>query len=171
MSSEQAATPAHGRFLTASETIGDLGNPFYDDERQREVWNEASAVGFQAMLWLALAAAAAMVWIGGAPSLPYAITLFGIAGVGSVVVLAYARAHQVDAWVTTRVNRGRTALLAALVAVLVAGVVRALPDHGFGGGLGIGVACGALLAAVGGLAGAWSTRRRTRQQDQELGES
>lgn len=164
MSDEQAAPPAHGRFLSASETIGDLDNPFYDDERQREVWNEASAVGFQVMLWLALAAAAAMVWIGGAPSLPYALTLFGVAGVGSLVVLAYTRAYRVDAWATTRVNRGRMILLVALITGLVAGVVRALPDNGFGGGLGIGVACGALLAAAGGLAGAWSTRLRAQQE-------
>ncbi len=30
-------------FVRAAAAVGDLGNPFYDEERQREVWNEAAS--------------------------------------------------------------------------------------------------------------------------------
>ncbi len=36
--------------VRSAELIGDLGNPFYAEERQRDVWNEASAVGLQLLL-------------------------------------------------------------------------------------------------------------------------
>lgn len=58
-------TERDGWFVRAAAAVGDLGNPFYREERRRDVWNEASAVGFQLMLWLGLAAAAAMIWIAG----------------------------------------------------------------------------------------------------------
>ncbi len=45
-------------FMKAARTIGDLDDEFYHDERQRDVWNEASAVGFQLAQWAALAGAA-----------------------------------------------------------------------------------------------------------------
>ena len=31
-------------FIRTAAVIGDLSNPFYGEERQRDVWNEASAV-------------------------------------------------------------------------------------------------------------------------------
>ena len=31
-----------GWFVRAAAAIGDLSNPFYGEERQRDVWNEAS---------------------------------------------------------------------------------------------------------------------------------
>ena len=65
-----------GWFVKAAATIGDLGNPFYREERQRDVWNEASAVGLQLVLWLGLGTVAAMVWLGGPPALPYAFAVF-----------------------------------------------------------------------------------------------
>ncbi|MBK5221936.1 MAG: hypothetical protein JJE52_03485 [Acidimicrobiia bacterium] len=40
-------------FMRTAARIGDLGSPLYDEERRRDVWNEASAVGFQIMLWSA----------------------------------------------------------------------------------------------------------------------
>ncbi len=80
----------YGWFLRAAGAIGDLGNPFYREERQRDVWNEASAVGFQATLMLSLAAATAMVWIGGASGLPHAAALFGVVGVASWLTMLYA---------------------------------------------------------------------------------
>lgn len=169
MSHEQAATPSRGKFLSASETIGDLDSPFYDDERQRDVWNEASAVGFQVMLWLTIAAAAVMVWAGGASALPYAVPVFAIGGAGSTVALVYARAHHVDVGTASRANRARLTLVLVLLAAFVAGVVRALPDSGFGGGLRIGVGFGALCAVAGGVAGVWTARQRA-QQAEELGD-
>lgn len=63
--------------------MADLGSPFYREERQRDVWNEASAVGHQLVLWLGMVTAAAMVWIGGATALPYAVTLYAVIGVSA----------------------------------------------------------------------------------------
>jgi hypothetical protein len=71
-----------GWFVKAAATIGDLDNPFYRKERQRVVWNEASAVGLQLMLWLGLGTAAAMVWLDGTPALPYAFAVFVVLGPG-----------------------------------------------------------------------------------------
>ena len=79
-----------GWFVRAAGMVGDLGNPFYREERQRDVWNEASAVGLQLVLWLGLAAVAAMVWLGGAPALPYALAVLVVLGAASWVSVLYA---------------------------------------------------------------------------------
>ena len=62
MSTVDANRP-HNWFVQAAAVIGDLSNPFYREERQRDVWNEASAVAFQVLIWLHLLAATAVVWI------------------------------------------------------------------------------------------------------------
>jgi len=54
-----------GLFGRAARVVGDLDHPFYAEERRREVWNEAPAVGLQTLLWGALGLACAMAWIGG----------------------------------------------------------------------------------------------------------
>ena len=41
----------HDPFVRAARFVGDLGNPFYEEERQRDVWNEACAFGLQLLLW------------------------------------------------------------------------------------------------------------------------
>jgi hypothetical protein len=43
--------PRDSVFVRLAAGVGDLGNPFYREERQRDVWNEASAVGMQLTLW------------------------------------------------------------------------------------------------------------------------
>ena len=73
-------------FLRTAERIGDLGSPFYREERQRDVWNEASAVGFQVLLWLLPLAAVASVWMGGAGAVPTEVT--GVTRVMRVTQLA-----------------------------------------------------------------------------------
>jgi len=42
-------TPSEGAdwYTRAGRWLGDLDHPFFDDERQRAVWYEASAIGFQ----------------------------------------------------------------------------------------------------------------------------
>ena len=67
-----------GWFMRAAGVVGDLDHPFYEEERQRDVWNEACAVGLQVALWLGLALAAAMVWLGGSTALPYALAVFAV---------------------------------------------------------------------------------------------
>ena len=41
---EPGAWRRSGWFVTAAGIVGDLGSPFYREERRRDVWNEASAV-------------------------------------------------------------------------------------------------------------------------------
>lgn len=48
--------PDDGFFDRVTARIGDLDDPFYAEERDRDVWNEASAVGFQLLLWVLLVA-------------------------------------------------------------------------------------------------------------------
>ena len=43
--------------MRAAAVIGDLSNPFHREERQRDAWNEASAVGLQVLLALSFLAA------------------------------------------------------------------------------------------------------------------
>lgn len=160
MRGDEDGAAVDGWFVRAAGAVGDLGNPFYREERQRDVWNEASAVGFQLMLWLMLAAATAMVWVGGAPALPYAMTLFTILGVASWVSIFYARALGVDMGDVAHVLRLRMVPWGLLLVVFIAGLVRAAPSDGFSGGF----AQGAVLGAAGVVVWlAWSGLRARRE--------
>ncbi len=154
-----------GWFVRTAGLIGDLGSPFYDEEHQRDVWNEASAVGFQLLLWLLPAAAVISVWVGGAAAVPYALVMFLASGLASWVVIAFARGRGVS----MRSAEGLTVLRWRLLAYLVllgafcAGVVRATPESSFGRGASWGLLAGSV---VGIAAAAWSQRRTRRAQDQ-----
>ena len=141
--------------------IGDLDHPFYAEERQREVWNEGSAVGFQAMLWGTLALSAAMAWAGGPGTGPWAVGLLAVAGAASLLAVGYVNGRHVTGMEGGRILRVRTVLAIALYAAAVAGlVVRQFPGgDGFSGGFstGLGLGCGA--AVVGLLAALWRSRR------------
>ena len=137
----------HGWFVRGAGAIGDLGSPFYREERQRDVWNEASAVGLQITLWLALAAATVMVWLGGASGLPYAFTVFGVVGVASWVTLLYAGALGVtidDA----DLLRLRLVPYLALMVLFLTGAARVAPSDGFLRGVVWGGAFGGAGALV-----------------------
>jgi len=151
-------------FVRAAGMVGDLGNPFYREERERDVWNEASAVGLQLVLWLGLVAAAGMVWLGGAPALPYAIVVFVIVGAGSGVGLLYAHRLGVRVSATGRVLRLRLVPYVALVVLFLFGALRAAPSSGFGasfvGGMAVGGVAGVLTLAWSGI-----RARRNKQLD------
>ncbi len=158
--------PRDGWFVRAAGAIGDLGNPFYREERQRDVWNEASAVGFQLMLWLGMVAAAAMVWIGGAVALPYAVTLYAVIGIPAVVTLTYSTALGVSGAEGVRTLRARVVVYALLLAAFVVGAVRAVPpgQGGFVGGMAQGAVVGAVIAAVLVVVAVLGARRNRREQ-------
>lgn len=137
-----------GWFVRAAEVVGDLSNPFSQEERQRDVWNEASAVGLQLVLWLGLALAAAMVWLGGSTGLPYACAVFALVGVVSWVSVGYAAALGVQVGAGQRVLRPRLVPYVLLVGVFLLGALRAAPDGGLGRGVVVGAAAGALAAVV-----------------------
>ena len=155
------------RFMRVAAAVGDLGSPFYREERQRDVWNEASAIGFQTMLWLAYVAASASLWIGGGAALPYGLTMVAVAGVGSTVTVAYSRRRGVEplsgAWITAP----RLVGFAVLYLMFVGGVLHAVWELGnssFRHGLAIGIAVGTFVAI---LMVAWSLRKKQQAQSDD----
>lgn len=111
-------------FDRVTTRIGDLDHPFYDEERQRDVWNEASAVGFQFLLWAMLLTAAAAAWIGGPTALPLVVATTVPVGLAGILVVAYAARRGIDLSTTTAgVGRGRAALVVALLLALVTGLL------------------------------------------------
>ncbi len=154
-----------GWFVWAAGLVGDLGNPFYREERQRDVWNEASAVGLQLALWLGLAAATAMVWLGGAAALPYALALVSVLGVASGVAVLHA--HQLGVRIDDagRVLRWRLLPYAVLLTFFLLGALRAAPSGGFGAGFARGMALGSAGAT---LWLAWSSLRDRRKKQHEV---
>lgn len=175
MIEREPSSPRDEPFMRAAAWIGDLGNPFYEEERNRDVWNEASAVGFQIVLALSMAAVAAAVWIVGAEAVPYATALYAIVGVASVVTVAYAERLGVDVTASTRMARLRMLPYIALVVVGLVGILlegrRTLPDIGaesFWTGLTDGTILGALVgggAVVAAFALAARRGRSRRRSD------
>jgi hypothetical protein len=155
-----------GWFVRTAGQIGDLGSPFYDEEHQRDVWNEASAIGFQLLLWLLPVAAVISVWVGGATAIPYALVMFLASGLTSWVVMAYAHARGVDMGAAEGVTLLRWRLLAYLVLLgaFCVGVVRATPESSFGRGASWGLLAGAVIGIA---AVVWSQRRARRADDQQ----
>lgn len=142
-----------GAFMRAASAIGDLGSPFYDEERQRDVWNEASAVGFQAMLWSSLIAANVMIWVGGATALPYSLGLLAILGGASILAVVYADRAGVQVEHALPLDgperRGRPAVVVfvLLFASYLAGVL--ISVDWAAGGFTAGAAVGAVIGSVG----------------------
>lgn len=146
-------------FVRAARGVGDLGNPFYREERQRDVWNEASAVGLQVVLWLGLLASTVLVWVIGAPAVPYAIAFLAIIGVASLVTVGYARCLGVDVESSQRVLRLRLVPYVVVLALLAVGIARTTAvSTSFGVGLAVGAAGALVIATVALVRG----RRRAR---------
>lgn len=112
-------------FDRATRRIGDLDNPLYAEERQRDVWNESSAVGFQLLLWgLLVAAAALSVVTGTAAAVPVSIML-GLAALAMVVAVAHAARRSVEIALTARKRGGwRAVLIGGLLGLVVSGLMR-----------------------------------------------
>lgn len=155
-------------FMRAAAAVGDLGSPFYDEERRRDVWNEASAVGFQLWLWLGLLLANAMVWLGGEDGLPYAVATFVLVAVTAGVVVGYARRLGVRADAPEHQRPAALLAVAGLVVAFVLGVAfsQQWPDDGFLGGFADGLALGGVLGGLAGVVGIlWDLRRVRRHRD------
>ncbi len=156
----------NGWFLRAAGVVGDLDHPFYEEERQRDVWNEACAVGLQVALWLGLALATAMVWLGEDAALPYALSVFAVlVGVTSWVTVLYARQLGVRVDDPGGLLRLRLVPYLLLLGLFLAGVVRAAPSHGFVGGFAQGAAVGGVAGTLWLLASGLRARRRARTDE------
>jgi hypothetical protein len=138
-----------------AQFVGDFGNPFYEEERQRDVWNEACAFGLQLAIWLVLGASAVVVWTVGEPAVPYVQGAVGL--LGGVCLLTIGYAHRLGVRVTepSRLLRLRLLPYVALVAVLFAGMAR---TSSASSGFVAGAATGVLIALA---ALFWAARRRT----------
>lgn len=155
-----------GWFVRAAARVGDLGSPFYDEEHQRDVWNEASAIGFQLLLWLLPVGATVSVWVGGAPAVPYALLMFLAPGAASWVVVGYAKAHGVYDEETRGIAllRWRVVAWVVLAVAFCAGVLRVQDSGGgFTGGMAKGLAIGAVLGVVAVAVSVLRGRRREQR--------
>lgn len=115
--------------------IGELDHPFYDDERQRFIWYEASTIGFQLFVFANIALAGVMLWIGGAEAVPYALAVFVIQSVVVAVALSYAKANYAEYVPKAgEILSGRNLLYLGFVLFAAAGFVRALLDFEENGG-------------------------------------
>lgn len=109
-------------FTRATRVIGDLDSPFYAEERQRDVWNEASAVGFQTMLWGGLILACAMTWTGGRPQVGWAAGLLALIAVAGWLTVIQANRQGVTGRENVRMNRPRMYLYFALYTATLVGM-------------------------------------------------
>ncbi|MGV8977055.1 MAG: hypothetical protein ACOH17_03340 [Cellulomonas sp.] len=134
-------------YMRFASAVADFGDPFYSEERQRDVWNEASAFGFQLLLWGGLVLSAGMLWLGGPEALPYAAALLIVTGFASALTLGYARRLGVDAAARKFRSRSpsRLIVLALVLAVLLGGLARSVA-------LSNSLANGAATSALGGFA-------------------
>ena len=107
--------------------IGGLDDPFYDDERQRFIWYEASAIGFQLVLYVTLPVLGAMAWIGGAGALLYVWPMFLLLHFGvPIVVSGYAKQNHAECTPSLReLLTPKQNLHLVLLGFLIAGLARA----------------------------------------------
>jgi hypothetical protein len=153
-------------FIRMAGVIGDLSNPFYGEERQRDVWNEASAVALQVLLCLNLLAATAAVWIVGADALPYVYALLAMIGIASWIAILYSWSLGVHVEERKRLSRRRLVPALVVAVLLAAGMLRAqtgqvLADWSAVAGMITGMA--AVLAVF--TAASWYARRRAGASD------
>jgi hypothetical protein len=144
--SSDLSTTRSSPFLRAARVIGDFSNPFYEEERHRDVWNEASAFGFQLLLITALLFSTVCIWLVGRPALPYVQVGMVLTGAISWLTLMYAQRLGVDVLQPQRLNRARMAPIVVLVLLLGAGMLRAAQGgSGFDRGTASGAITGFLL--------------------------
>jgi hypothetical protein len=116
---------SESRFVRWAGVVGDFGSPFFREERQRDVWNEASAVGLQVVVWLGLVAGTAALWIGGRAAFPYGVLLVSVVGVGGHVTVRYAEHRGVKVLSRDWLSRGRLALVSVIFLAYFGGLLRA----------------------------------------------
>lgn len=139
-------------FERAMRAAGDLDDEFYLDERQRDVWNEAAAVGFQLFMWAALGASAALPWLAGRTGAWVGLGLLVTTAVISIATVEFARRRQVDLHAIAFRVRPRLVLSAALYAVAAVGLIDRLVVSGTQDGP--STWAGAAVGAAVGIAGA-----------------
>jgi protein-S-isoprenylcysteine O-methyltransferase Ste14 len=152
---------SHNWFVRAAAAIGDLSNPFFAEERQRDVWNEASAVALQVLLWLNLVAATAAVWFVGADALPYVYALLAMIGIAGWIAILYSWNLGVHVEERKWMSRRRLVPVLVLALLLLGGMLRAQTGDVVADWSTIaGVLTGVASVVVVFTATAWFVRRR-----------
>ncbi|WP_415973185.1 hypothetical protein [Rhodococcus sp. 077-4] len=153
-------------FVKAARFVGDLDDEFYADELQRDAWNEASAVGFQSLLWIGLITGAVLPWAAGVTGAWVALGIFVALTSVSFVVLAYSRARGIDMYTSQEFRRARIAFAGVLTVLTGCGsMVRLLAHYGDGdlGPVAFGAAIGAPLGLAVAVVGIKMHQRRQRR--------
>ncbi|MGB2722873.1 MAG: hypothetical protein WBG53_15910 [Rhodococcus sp. (in: high G+C Gram-positive bacteria)] len=154
-------------FVRAARFVGDLDDEFYADELQRDAWNEASAVGFQSLLWIGLIAGSVLPFTG-VTGAWVALGIYLALITVSFVVLAYSRARGIDMYTSQELRRVRIGLAAVLLVLSGGGAMIRLLAHYGGGDLGslwIGAAGGAALGFAAAIVGVKMHQRRQREAE------
>lgn len=156
MESESTPQGLHPRADAALRWIGDLDHPHYEDERNRFVWYEASAIGLQLIIMLQILVVGVVLLILGRDALP--LLLIGLAPVlvGAIIVEAYARAKHAPYFIrATHMRRSRGIAAMIIAAIYIAGTLRMGLDRDANGERDLTLFLGA-IAGFGGLAlGMW----------------
>ena len=154
-------------FIRAMHAIGDFESPFYDEERDRDVWNEASAAGFQLMLWSCLLAALALPWLTGITGTWIAMGILVVVGAISWCTMLYASALHVDPLARTRLGARAMSAFVLFIAALISIAIQLRSAYagasGIAGGLADGFLVGAIIGAAGGAIALAVLRRRGRE--------
>lgn len=141
--------------------IGDLDHPFYEDERNRYVWYEAQAIGFQFMGLATYALAAVSLIIGGADALPYAAAMLAPFVLAAFMLKGYVTRRGADYWPQSMdFRRSRGLVVVAIVALLAIGFVRAFAETSGGSSAISGMAVGAVAAVAALAAGGYRKRKQ-----------
>nr|WP_296776538.1 hypothetical protein [Rhodococcus sp. (in: high G+C Gram-positive bacteria)] len=148
-------------FISTMRFVGDLDDEFYDDERQRDVWNEASAVGFQLFYWVSLIACCILPWVAGVTGSWITLGILIVFVTISAVVVSYARARGLDLYTSQSLLTPRvvTATGLYLIAALSAIATLFVKLADAGSSIFIGMAIG---TCVGGGCGVYGILRKRR---------
>ncbi len=161
-------------FVRAAAVIGDLSNPFYREERQRDVWNEASAVALQVLIWMNFLVSTAVIWIVGADALPYVYGMVIMVGLAGWIAILYSWSLGVDVQDSKWVSWPRTVPLIVVAGALAIGMLRASGVGESVGDLGAedwstvaGMVTGAGVVLALAFGASRLARRRTRSREED----
>lgn len=156
-------------FVKAARFVGDLDDEFYADELQRDIWNEASAVGFQTLLWTGLIAAAVLPFAAGVTGGWVALGIIAAMIAAAWVVLGYTRSRGIDMYTVQKLRRPRLAVFSVLYVLGAGGAGIRLLAH-YGGGsltsMWIAAAIGAPMGLAVVVVGIKRRQRRQRAAEQ-----
>lgn len=155
-------------FIKTMRLVGDLDDEFYEDELHRDVWNEASAVGFQLFIWISLIASAVLPWVAGITgSWTSAGVLLVFLSV-AFAVLGYTKSRGLDMHTSQELSNPRTYLATGLY-LLGAGSAAVTLLAEYGGGstryIAVGAAIGAPIGLAAGIYGIVRKKRLNREDE------